>query len=68
MTLNNASDYLKSSRGKVAKLDRVNLTIMVVGFILTVLGSMASGIFYSWLLCFVLVLLFFSILTTTYFL
>ena len=54
-------------RQKVMRLERINMTILVIGFILTVVGSILGGTMYHWVLSLIIVFAYFMIASISYY-
>ncbi len=66
-TLNNASRYLQPYRAHVAKLEKINIAVIILGIILTVALSMMSGILYNWIYSILVIVLFLIAMVFAYF-
>ena len=67
-TLNNASRYLQPYRAHVAKLEKINVSILVVCLLLSIALSMVGGILYSWVTSILVIVFFIIAMTIAYFL
>ena len=67
-TIINATKYLQPYRSYVTKLEKLNMTVLIIGFLVTLAVSMIVGILYHWLTSLLIVLLFFIIVGAVYYL
>lgn len=58
-TIQVATKCLEPYRGVVARLERANLIVIIIGFVITVAASMLSGILQSWTYCLLYISLYF---------
>jgi hypothetical protein len=66
-TVSNASKMLLPYREKVMRLERINMMILILGFILTVVGSILGGTMLHWVSSLIIMLAYFMIASITYF-
>ena len=66
-SVSNASKLLMPYRVKVARLERINMIILVLGFILTVIGSILGGTMYHWVSALIIICAYFMIASISYF-
>jgi hypothetical protein len=61
-TVLEATKFLEPYRGMVAKLERINLIANIIALLITVAGSMASGILHNWTYSLLYITLFFVVM------
>jgi hypothetical protein len=66
-SVSNASKMLLKYRSRIARLERINMTILILGFIFTVAGSIVGGTLYHWVTSLILMFAYFMIASISYF-
>jgi len=66
-SVSNASKLLLPYRAQVTRLERINMSILVMGFILTVVGSIIGGTMYHWVSALIIMCAYFMIASISYF-
>ena len=66
-TVSNASKILLPYRAKITRLERINMSILIIGFIFTVAGSIVGGTLYHWLSSLIIMFAYFMIASISYY-